>query len=243
VPAGSPLTDFNGDFTIRSGGTWQNLNVKGCIVILTSAPVTLRNVQVSGTGKNCFGGMIGNDSAPHNGALVLDHVTSLCSDGYGHGFWINNAVATAVKTIGCENGFELNENTVVQDSYISAREATSDGHGDGIQSQGGNNVRIRHNTFASVNPVTSSIITNPTRNNGWIVEENLLSSGSYTIYCSKQGTGWIVRNNRFFPARTGDPHSASGGLTDGCSRPGLTWTGNYRDDQAVGFINANGAVA
>ena len=89
---------------------------------------------------------------------------------------------------------------------------------------------IRHNTFAGTNPITSSIITNPTQNHRWLIVDNLLSAGAFSVYCPEQGTGFVVRQNRFYPAKTGSPHSASFGLTDACGHSGITWFGNYRDD-------------
>jgi hypothetical protein len=245
VPAGTALTKYNGDLNIRTGGTWTNLDITGCINITTTQPVILRNIKVtpSDLDQGCGQGNINHQGG---GTLLVEDTTSYCKSAVGHGFWVANTTARRIQTYGCVNGFELNENSVVVDSWISSSEdGPRDPHGDDIQSQGGNNVLVQHNTFAGVNPITSSIITNPTQNNGWTIENNFLSSGAYTIYCSKQGTGWTVRNNRFYPARTGNPHSASYGLTydNYCNRQGLIWTGNYRDDQAVGFINANGGAA
>ncbi len=50
--------------------------------------------------------------------------------------------------------------------------------------------------------MTSAIITNPTQNNGWVVEDNLMGGGAYTLYCPEQGTNLMVRDNRFVPPKS-----------------------------------------
>jgi hypothetical protein len=114
---------------------------------------------------------------------------------------------------------------VIQGSEVG----NSSAHGDGVQSQGGNNVVLRHNTMLQINPVTSAIITNPTQNSGWTVEDNLMGGGAYTLYCPENGTNFVVRNNRFVAAKTGGLYSAAYGLTDACNHSGIIWSGNIRD--------------
>jgi hypothetical protein len=94
------------------------------------------------------------------------------------------------------------------DSVLSAREGTPTAHGDGIQSQDGNNVVIRHNTLLETNPVTSAIITNPALDNGWVMEDNFMGGGAYTLYCPEQDTNFVVRD-MFVPAKLGSLHSAA----------------------------------
>lgn len=222
VPAGTVLTAFTGSTTIRIAGTVIENKTMPCIAI-EAANVVLRRVRITGP---CFYGI-----DMRTGSLVIEDSEVTCVDGRGTGIAWDHFAARRVYIHDCENALEMGEASSVEDSYLSAREATSAGHGDDIQSQGGNGVRVIHNTFAGVNPITSSIITNPTLNSGWRIENNFLSSGAFTVYCSKQGTGWVVTGNRFFPAKTGSPHSASYGLTDSCNRPGaIAWSGNYRDD-------------
>jgi len=175
------------------------------------------------------------------GTLTITDSELNCTDGHGTGIAWSNFSATRVKIHDCENALEMGANSSVVDSYLSSREATSDGHGDDIQSQGGNNVLIRHNTFAGLNPITSSIITNPTGNSHWLIEGNLVSAGALTLYCPEdpaQGD-FVVRNNRFMPYKNaagqklyqelGDKRSPAYGQTDQCVDSRITWTGNYQD--------------
>jgi hypothetical protein len=49
--------------------------------------------------------------------------------------------------------------------------------------------------------VTSAIITNPTLDDGWVIEDNFIGGGAYTLDCPEQGTNFVVRDNRFVPAK------------------------------------------
>jgi hypothetical protein len=226
---GSTFTAYNGTLTIRTGGTWTNLDITGCLSIETDQPVTIRNVKVhpaGGSGSNCNG----NVSHHGSGSVLLEDVTSFCNDGHGHGFWVSNTVANRVQTYGCENGFELNENSVVRNSYIRAMEG-SGAHGDGIQSQEGGNVLVEHNTIMAHG--TSAIITNPTTNPGWKIRGNFLGGGGYTIYCPETNrTGWEITGNRFIPHHMQNVYGQDGtayGYADACESP-IVWTNNKRDD-------------
>ncbi len=220
VPPFAPMAAYTGPATITVPGTVIEGKTLGCVAIAASN-VVIRNSKITGP---CFYGI-----DMQSGSLLIEDSEVSCVDGRGTGIAWAHFAAVRVYIHDCENAAEMGEGSSVEDSYLSAREATSDGHGDDIQSQGGNNVIIRHNTFAGTNPITSSIITNPTLNNGWTIVDNLLSSGAYTLYCPEQGIGFVVQGNRFYPAKTGNPHSASYGLTDACDHPGITWSSNYRD--------------
>jgi hypothetical protein len=150
--------------------------------------------------------------------------------------WVHSATITNAYIHDCENAGEINANTVVRDSYLSSVEVGA-GHGDDLQSQGGSDVAIDHNTFAGLAPITSSIITNPTGNSRWTLTNNFFSAGAFTLYCPEDVSGgWVVTGNRFYGPVThhdytsgDDPHSPSFGFTDACGGVG-TWLNNYRDD-------------
>lgn len=227
VPAGTALSAYSGPATIRTAGTVIEGKTMGCVAI-AAANVVIRNSRITGP---CFYGI-----DMQSGNLTITDSEINCVNGKGTGIAWARFAAVRVYIHDCENALEMGQSSSVVDSYLSAREGDSSAHGDDIQSQGGSDVVVRHNTFAGVNPITSSIITNPTQNHRWTVENNFLASGAYTLYCPENGTGFVVRGNRFYPAKTGNPHSASYGLTDACGHGGITWSGNYRDDNlaAVG---------
>lgn len=223
VPAGTALAVINGNYTISTNGAVvDGKEIHGCVDV-RAANVTIRNSRIIGP---CFFG-ISTDNA--GGTTTIDRVEVNCTDGHGNGINGPNFAAHAVYIHDCENGLEINSNSSVVDSVISAREGSTDSHGDGIQSQDGTNIVIRHNTLLEINPVTSAIITNPTLDNGWIIEDNFMGGGAYTLYCPEQGTNFVVRNNRFVAAKLGSLYSAAYGLTDACNHAGITWSGNYLD--------------
>lgn len=256
---GTFLTPVNGDVVLSTANqVYEAKDVHGCIDV-RGANVTIRNVRVTGP---CFYGISTDNAA--TGTTTITHVEVNCTDGHGSALNGPHYAASFGYLHNCENGAEINQGSSITDSYIDSREATTAGHGDGIQSQGGNNVVIRHNTFASLNPVTSSIITNPTANNGWVIEDNFLSAGAFTLYCPEQGTNFTVRNNRFYPWRILNPdgvtytklykgedsngvplpgsdlHAAAFGLVDACNHTGINWSGNFLDNTLV-TVPATGA--
>ncbi len=223
VPVGAALTPINGNLTIRAAGTWQDLEVIGCVEIATSEPVVIRRLKVHPPAAGCSSGNIHHEGA---GQITIQDTTSYCTVAKGHGFWISGAVLERVRTYGCENGFEINANVTVRASMISGSEdGPGDPHGDGIQSQGGDNVVIEGNTLLQ-GAITSAIITNPDLNRGWKIRRNFLGGGAYTLYCPENGkAGWEVTGNRF--VAKGQPGGAAYGMSDACG--GLTWSGNRYD--------------
>ena len=214
------LTAYTGATTIRTTVAIEGKTL-GCLTIPTGGNVTIRKSRITGP---CFYGV-----DMEGGTLLIEDSEINCTNGKGTGIAWANFTARRVYIHDCENALEMGANSLVEDSYLVCREGDSSAHGDGIQSQGGNNVTIRRNTIFGHG--TSAIITNPTLNHGWLVEENLMGGGSYTIYCPEQGTNFTVRNNRFVPIKIpGEQSSAAYGLTDACNHSGIIWSGNYRDN-------------
>ena len=224
VPSGTTLTAYTGPSTITVAGTVIDSKTAGCLDV-QAANVTIKNSRITGP---CFW----NVETSGSGTLLIQDSEINCVNNTGNGVSGSNFVALRLYIHNCENASEINANSQLIDSYLHVSEVGA-GHADDIQSQGGNNVVIRHNTFAGLNPITSSIISNPTQNSGWLVENNFFSAGAFTLYCPENVSGgWTVRNNRFY-APVGnyqsDPHRPAFGFTDACGGVG-TWTGNYRDD-------------
>lgn len=232
VPAGVTLTDYAGPLSVRTAGTViDGKMINGCLDI-EAANVTIRNSSiVCGSASDIAG--IFADNAPATANLRIEHVEINCVTGKRHGIWGHSMIVTGTYIHDCENGLEVNANSTIIGNYLMAREGDPSAHGDDIQSQGGGNVVIRGNTFAGLNPITSSIISNPDLNNGWTIENNFFSAGAFTVYCPENGTGWIVRGNRFY-APVGnwgmDPHRPAFGFTDACNHAGIEWADNFRDN-------------
>lgn len=230
IPPATVITAYQGPMNVTTSTTVIDGKRIPCGMDIHATNVVIRNSLITGTGFWCI-------QVYGNGSLTIQDSEINCTNGSGTGLWGPNFKATRLYIHDCENALEINANSQLVDSYLVAREGNSNAHGDDIQSQGGNNVTIRHNTFAGLNPITSSIITNPTANNSWLVELNFFSAGAYTLYCPEQGINFIVRNNRFYWPVGGyasDPHRPAYGLYDACvGNPGVTLTGNFRDSDLV----------
>lgn len=238
VPAGLALTPYTGPTTITVTGTVIDGKTIGCGLDIRARDVVIRNSRV-----RCVGGTgIATDSGPTTSYPAgtgpdgltrntrIERVEVDCVNSKASGIWGHNLTAIGVWVHRCENGFELNAWSVVRDSVVECAEANAEGHGDGIQSQGGDHVWVQGNNLLQVNPVTSAIITNPDSNRYWVVEDNIMGGGAYTFYLPENGrTGWLVQNNRFIRAKTGALYSAAFGLTDACGAP-IVWINNRIDD-------------
>lgn len=234
VPAGTALTVRHGAWHVYTAGTViDGYDIRGCVAVFAS-DVVIRNSRITCSTAGELAGIYADD-APADARLTVERVEIDCVTGADnrHGIWGHGMRVSAVHIHDCENAIEVNANSVIEDSYLSAREGDNDAHGDVIQSQGGGNVVIRGNVLAGYNPITSSIITNPTQNHGWLVEGNFMSGGAYTLYCPEQGRNFVVSGNRFYGPVGGwgaDPYRPAYGFTDACGHSGITWSGNYRDD-------------
>ena len=221
VPAGTVLTS-QGGVTISTAGTVLDGRLVNGSITVNAANVTIRNSKI-----------VGRVQMGSVGSLTIQDTMIDCVTNTGTGLAGRNFTALRLHVLNCENAFDVNGNNLIQDTYITGVREVAGGHGDGIQNytpSGSSNIVIRHNTFDLVNPITSSIITWPAVG-GLVVEFNFLMSGAYSLYCPEDPVSQAtVRGNRFFPAKTGDPHSAAFGLTDECNDPRITWSGNYRDN-------------
>jgi len=231
VPVGTVLTTYTGPETITVAGTVINGKSMKCVNI-KAANVVIRNSKITGP---CFYGV-----EMISGSLLIEYSEVTCVDGTGTGIADDGFTASHVYVHDCENGFSLGSNNIVRDSYISAREATSAGHGDGIQSVSATNVTIQHNTFDLFNPVTSSIIMDNLTMKNLLVRDNFVSSGALTIYCPEATSSNVQYiNNRFYGPvgnTSIDPRRPAYGYTDGCNVAAFIWVGNYRDYD-LGVVN------
>jgi hypothetical protein len=130
--------------------------------------------------------------------------------------WQNyDVVRTDVR--GCENGFDIEKNASVVDSYIhdlseckTAACIDPDAHTDGFQSGDSSNLTIRHNNVSVVNlpcppddgrcAGTGSINLNHNTLTGTfsntLIKDNLILGGSSWIYCPQATTSnWVVTRN------------------------------------------------
>jgi hypothetical protein len=194
VPAGTALTVVNGDLTITAAGTVvEGKEINGCVLV--KAPnVTIRRSKVHCAGDYAIGSFTQQYSG---GGLLIEDVEVDCADTSGTAIADYGTTARRVNIHGCENGFDIDTNITVEDSYIHDLHETPTAHTDGIQVAIGEHIVIRHNTI--FNPGgTSAIINHPTREVDVLITNNLLAGGAYTLYCPRDtSTDVRVIGNRF----------------------------------------------
>jgi hypothetical protein len=237
VPAGTVLKQ-SGDITISTPGeVVTGLQVNGTVTI-TASNVTLKD------------SLIIPDSGDPAIAVSYDHVSGVVIENVeinggkhspssvgvqGSGFTLE-----ADNIHGTADAVDVDSNDVVKDSWIHDLWVSGSDHTDGVQSAGGSNVTISHNTIdATANSTNSAIIIGadlgPISNT--LITNNLLDGGSYTIYAGSDGqysSGVItITNNRF-------ADDADYGLTSFAPDGGsIIFTGNVLDGSGAP-ISASG---
>jgi len=221
VPAGTTLTKVSGEMKIDTpNAVIDGKDIDGCVTV-TAPGVTIRRSKIN---CNSYYGILASGAAVANGAarLSVEDVEVVCG---GNTTAIGDANVTVKRAYlhGCENGFDLDHDATVEDTYITDVVEVNGGHGDGMQFAGTvSNIVVRHNTII-VGPVTSAV-NRTGETTSLLVEDNLLAGGAYTLYCPRvpvASGAFTAINNRF-----GDYVY---GHTDSCGESGVVFTGNYED--------------
>lgn len=232
-PVGAELTPM-APAEVRTAGTVINGRLINGFLKVLAPDVIIRNSKIV-MGDNFYG-----ISVEGAGSATIENVEIDCVGGTGNGIQGSDFAARRVNVHDCENGFHTNSNVTIQDSYITGIREVNGGHGDGIQGSSASNVIVRHNTFDLLNPITASIIWDNLTMTNVTVENNFFAAGAYSVYCPTSPTNVTYRGNRFYsPVGNwqSDPHRPAFGFATGCNRPGITWTGNFRDAD-LGTVNA-----
>jgi hypothetical protein len=206
VPLGTTLTAYTGPMSVTTPGTVIDGKTITGEIDIDAPDVTIRNSKINGVVR------VWDDTT---NSLLLEDTEIDCGGG-------NTAIGEANYTVrranihGCENGFDMNQNIDVEDSYIHGLAIV--GHDDGIQFayghfenghevDGARNLRIVHNTIfghddslssADGSFGTSAIIGNTARADDVLIQGNLMAGGAYTIYClAGPSTNYRVLDNHF----------------------------------------------
>jgi hypothetical protein len=200
VPVGAQLAVVTGNMTISTANTViDGKDIRGCVSV--KAPgVVIRRSHISCA--DFF--VISSFGADYSGAgLVVEDTEIDCRDGPGTGIGDDDVTARRLNIHGCENGFSMDSNLDVRDSYIHDLWNGGASHTDGIELEGGTNITIMHNTIYGGSG-TSAIITNPTRMSNVLISDNLMAGGAYTLYCPRDSSTdvRVLRNHfstKFYP--------------------------------------------
>jgi hypothetical protein len=231
VPPNTVLVPSAGDITLTAPGmVVDGLEVHGCITVAAD-DVVIRNTLVTCGGPY---GIRNFSDGRDNHNLLVEDVEITCGDQASRvAIAFSNYTARRVNVHGCEDGLRAGDSVLVEDSYIHDLVTRPGSQNDGIQSDGGQNLTIRHNRIENRFSQTSAILmsTNTAPINHVVVENNLLVGGGYTIYAGTDVGGPVpdmkVLNNRFsrmfFPnGGYWNPVTATG--------PTTVWSGNVWDD-------------
>ena len=219
------LAAYTGPTTITTAGTViHDVAIASCLVV--NAPnVVFRNVSIACNGQPYVvdnGVVRGGTDAYDTGVTSFDHVTLICTGHGGTAIGEARIVAVAVDITACENGFDIDTDITLTDSYLHDLLLDSSAHTDGVQVwPGGNNIVYRHNTVLAQGD-TSAFITGGS-NAVYTIVDNLLDGGAYSVYCS--GNHGVLTGNRFGPI--GADHTAPWGHTTDCTA--MTASGNIED--------------
>jgi hypothetical protein len=194
VPAGTRLTVVTGDLTVTKAGTVvDGKDIRGCVLV--KAPnVTIRRSRVACPSFYVIGSFT---ESYRGGGLLVEDVEVDCKNTQGTGIGSYGLTARRVNIHSCENGFDLDTDVTVVDSYIHDLYLTAAGHPDGIQLAIGVRVTISHNTIFDPGG-TSAIISHPSTDSDVLVSGNLMAGGAYTLYCPRDSSrDYRVIDNRF----------------------------------------------
>jgi hypothetical protein len=217
-PAAGTLMETTSVVLTRSG-TYDHVQFNGCVEV-RAANVVITNSVVNGNG--CFYA-VRNFSTN----LRIDHSEITCGDTSGTAVTADNYTVTFSDVHGCENGFNVNSNVVVSDSWIHGLFFGPGAHTDGAQfSQGGGPITFRHNTIRAGTSSNSAIIMwdeGDPQNHDVLIQNNILAEGGFTLYCGRMNsTNVRIVQNRFVPGFYDYANSCTPGHV-------LSWTGNVID--------------
>jgi hypothetical protein len=228
VPAGTTLTAYTGPTTVTTPGTVITGKTIGCIAI-TVPGVIIRNSRVSCAGRV---GVASGDGDYTGTPLLIEDSEIDCKLTGGTAIGDTNIVARGLNIHGCENGFDIDANVTVEDSFIHDMYNGGEAHMDGIQLAYGHfvngqvvagsiNVTIKHNTIYGVGADgslgTSAIISNRGGDTNILIQNNLLAGGAVALYCEQGATGvnYRVLDNHF--SRAFSPNVGAYGPSTDCS--------------------------
>jgi hypothetical protein len=230
IPPGTNLTPHNGDMHIKqAGAVIDGLDITGCVYI-EADNVTLKRSRVRGDCPDyAIRTFTGRGSVVGTG--IMDVEIDLSGSMNTKGIAFDNYTADRVHFRNGADCAHFGSNVLIQNSFceLSLLSEDTNFHVDGYQSDGADNIVIRHNTIRNPNNQTSAILlssnTSPIKNVQ--IVGNLMAGGGWTLYCAA-AKGKVdnvqVSTNRF--SRLFYPKGGMWGPAVFCERIGLGWSGD-----------------
>lgn len=191
IPAGTALTVVSGNMTISTANTViDGKDIRGCVNV-TAPGVIIRRSKIT------CGGFYAVLHESSSGVPLTITDSEITCGGAGTGIGDHGTTVRRVNIHDCENGFDIDDHIIVEDTWIHDLYQNSVAHSDGIQIAVGVEVTIRHNSIFAF-AATSAIISHPTNDVNMLVERNLLAGGAYTLYCPRdRSVNFQAIDNRF----------------------------------------------
>lgn len=214
VPVGATLT-ASGALTVNTNGAViQNLNIVNGHITVNANNVTIRNCRITTYDyypiENNGTGLVVEDCE------ITGTVSSVTSSIAG-----SNYTARRCNLSGGADGLKANSNVVIVDCYIHDLRVSDGSHNDGIQTVGGDNGTVTHNTI-DVGGAGVAIQFGSTNQN-WTIDNNLIRATGWAINGGTGVQNSIIANNRF--ARMAGWYGPIG-----VEGSGNSIYGNYYDD-------------
>ena len=228
----------NGNVTLSTAGqVYQDKTVNGSITVQANN-VTIRNVKVNG------GQIFIHWGSTYTGLVVEDTEINLGGNLDSRGILYGNYTARRVFIHNGSDCAQLDYNVTITDSLCVVGPDTNNDaqpdntsfcngpeHWDGLESDGGSNYVLNHNTIRNPCDQTSGILmsTNVAAIKQVTITNNLMGGGGYTLYCNAGPNvpSEVVTGNRF--ARSFWTKSGYWGPTTGCNMAD-TYSNNVWDD-------------
>jgi hypothetical protein len=196
VPEATKLTVLNGDLSVTTAGTViDSKDIHGCVHV-TAPGVVIRRSRIR---CNFAYAVLSND---YIGARLLIEDSEIdCRNAAGQATGATavgdrNFIARRLNIHHCVNGFDVDFDATIEESWIHDLLEDEDAHTDGIQIAVGRNLVIEHNAiFVKIG--SSAIISHPTSMENVLIKDNLLAGGAWTLYCPERSSNVRVIGNRF----------------------------------------------
>ena len=193
VPAGTHL-ERSGSITVtKRGAIIDGRDVHGSITVLAD-DVTIRNTRITSSAYY----PIRYGEKDNTGLLVED--TEIVGGGPTDtsGIAFAHYTALRVNAHGTSDGLKIEDGTVVKDSFVHDLAIGTGTHNDGMQSTGGNDIQIVHNTVLAKGAVSCLMFGGESGAPSHIlIDNNLLDGGNYSIYLDAHGEDRTIVNNHF----------------------------------------------
>lgn len=239
VPAGVTLTAYDNSISnITVAGTViDSKDIKTCLNI-SANNVTIKRSKFT-AGSQCSGRSVISINNGATGTLVEGvEINGLNVNSKGDAICCSNFTARSMNIYNVGSGFNIKNNTIIENSYIHDLYEANSSHNDAIVSNGGTNIVIRNNNLEV--PLTQTtplaLYGDFTQIKDVLVENNLLNGGGYCIYGgSVSGKPFplasnVTIKNNHFGRKFYNGCGTFGPVTSWASGNGNTWINNIWDD-------------